>query len=115
MAAMIMGWIPEGKFDIDHGLLLCASSLVTASLASFVLGMRGKLIDANGTSSRLFVAGIVMIAVILASKKLNINPDNVATPIAASMGDLITITLLSWIASLLFEAIGEQNLYAKFN
>jgi solute carrier family 41 len=38
MAAMIMGWIPEGKFDIDHGLLLCASSLVTASLASFVLG-----------------------------------------------------------------------------
>ncbi|XP_059488939.1 solute carrier family 41 member 1-like isoform X2 [Neocloeon triangulifer] len=89
MAAMIMGWIPEGKFDIDHGLLLCASSLVTASLASFVLG-------------------IVMIAVILASRKFNINPDNVATPIAASMGDLITITLLSWIASLLFEAIGTR-------
>jgi solute carrier family 41 len=52
--------------------------------------------------------GIVMIAVILASKKFNINPDNVATPIAASMGDLITITLLSWIASLLFEAIGKK-------
>jgi len=48
-----------------------------------------------------------MIAVILASKKFNIYPDNVATPIAASMGDLITITLLSWIASLLFEAIGK--------
>ncbi|CAB3379647.1 Hypothetical predicted protein [Cloeon dipterum] len=89
MAAMIMGWIPEGKFDIDHGLLLCASSLVTASLASFVLG-------------------IVMIAVIIASRKFNINPDNVATPIAASMGDLITLTLLAWISSLLFEAIETQ-------
>jgi solute carrier family 41 len=38
LAAMIMGWVPEGKFDVAHGLLLCASSLVTASLASFVLG-----------------------------------------------------------------------------
>jgi solute carrier family 41 len=33
-----MGWVPEGKFDVAHGLLLCASSLVTASVASFVLG-----------------------------------------------------------------------------
>jgi solute carrier family 41 len=41
---MIMGWVPEGKFDVAHGLLLCASSLVTASLASFVLGERLKLI-----------------------------------------------------------------------
>jgi len=56
-----------------------------------------------------------MIAVILASKKLNINPDNVATPIAASMGDLITITLLSWIASLLFEAIGEHQFTIIFD
>lgn len=39
IAAMVMGWVPEGKFDVAHGLLLCASSLVTASLASFVLGM----------------------------------------------------------------------------
>lgn len=38
LAAMIMGWVPEGKFDLNHGMLLCASSLVTASLASFVLG-----------------------------------------------------------------------------
>jgi solute carrier family 41 len=41
---MIMGWVPEGKFDVAHGLLLCASSLVTASLASFVLGEQLKLI-----------------------------------------------------------------------
>lgn len=38
LAAVTMGWVPEGKFNIAHGLLLCASSLVTASLASFILG-----------------------------------------------------------------------------
>lgn len=38
IAAMIFGWIPEGKFNISHGLLLCASSVTTAALASFVLG-----------------------------------------------------------------------------
>ncbi|KAJ9581595.1 hypothetical protein L9F63_023229, partial [Diploptera punctata] len=90
LAAMIMGWVPEGKFDLAHGLLLCASSLVTASLASFVLGL-------------------VMIAVIVFSRHCNINPDNVATPIAASLGDLTTLALLSWIASLLYEAIDEKQ------
>jgi hypothetical protein len=28
-----------GKMNIDHGLLLCASAMVTASLASFILGV----------------------------------------------------------------------------
>nr|CAD7199054.1 unnamed protein product [Timema douglasi] len=52
--------------------------------------------------------GLVMIAVIVFSRHLNINPDNVATPIAASLGDLTTLALLSWIASLLFDAIDKQ-------
>ncbi|GLH08339.1 hypothetical protein R5R35_002556 [Gryllus longicercus] len=90
LAAVIMGWVPEGKFDIAHGLLLCASSMVTATLASLVLGL-------------------VMVAVIVISRHCNINPDNVATPIAASLGDLITLALLSWIASLLFDKINSQE------
>jgi ABC-type Co2+ transport system permease subunit len=52
-------------------------------------------------------SGLVMVAVIVSSRHCNINPDNVATPIAASLGDLITLALLSWIASLLFSAIGK--------
>lgn len=48
-----------------------------------------------------------MVGVILFSRRFNINPDNVATPIAASLGDLTTLALLSWIATLLFNAIGE--------
>ncbi len=38
VAAMILGWIPEGKFDLNHAFLLGASSVLTAAFASFVLG-----------------------------------------------------------------------------
>ena len=50
-----------------------------------------------------------MVAVIMVARKCNINPDNVATPIAASLGDLITLGLLSWIASLLYDARGGSD------
>ncbi|XP_013402641.2 solute carrier family 41 member 1-like [Lingula anatina] len=89
IAAMVMGWIPEGKFSLSHALLLSASSALTASLASLVLG-------------------IVMIGVVMLSRKCGINPDNVATPIAASLGDLTTLTFLASISMVLFKAIGQQ-------
>ena len=88
--AMGMDFAKESVFDLDHGLLLCASSLVTASLASFVLG-------------------IVMVLVILSSRRCHINPDNVATPIAASLGDLTTLALLSWIARILFADLDRDK------
>ncbi|XP_038222456.1 solute carrier family 41 member 1-like [Zerene cesonia] len=89
MAAVAMGWIPQGVFDIHQAMLLCASSVLTASVASFVLGL-------------------IMIGVIVVSKKMNINPDNVATPIAASLGDLTTLALLSWISSMLYRSLGTS-------
>jgi len=52
-------------------------------------------------------AGIIMVIVIILSYKFNINPDNVATPIAASLGDLTTLGLLSAIATFLYKAIGS--------
>ena len=61
--AIFMDWLPEKRIDFSHGLLLCAASVVTASIASFALGM-------------------VMVFVILGSRRLGVNPDNVATPIA---------------------------------
>jgi len=36
--AVILGWVPEGKFSITHALLLASSSVLTAGIASFVLG-----------------------------------------------------------------------------
>ncbi|KAM4699994.1 solute carrier family 41 member 1 [Discoglossus pictus] len=79
IAAVIFGWILDGHFRVGHAVLLCASSVSTAFIASLVLGL-------------------VMIGVIIGSKKLGINPDNVATPIAASLGDLVTLALLSGIS-----------------
>lgn len=50
-----------------------------------------------------------MIGVIIGSRKIGINPDNVATPIAASLGDLITLALLSGISWGLYLERGEAE------
>ncbi|CAB1314951.1 unnamed protein product [Coregonus sp. 'balchen'] len=93
IAAVIFGWIPEGNFRLGHAILLCASSVATAFIASLILG-------------------IIMIGVIIASRKVGINPDNVATPIAASLGDLITLSLLAGISTGLYKEL-EFNDYAN--
>ncbi|XP_029613374.1 solute carrier family 41 member 2-like [Salmo trutta] len=38
---------------------------------------------------------MIVVGVIIGSKRIGINPDNVATPIAASFSDLITLACLS--------------------
>lgn len=50
-----------------------------------------------------------MVAVILCSKRLGINPDNVATPMAASFGDLSTLALLACFSHWFFSFIGKVN------
>ncbi|TMS37716.1 hypothetical protein L596_004596 [Steinernema carpocapsae] len=83
--AIVLAWIPQGKVDWAHASLLCASSLTTASLASLVLS-------------------VVMISVVLLSRRYHINPDNVATPIAASLGDLTTLAVLTLFGSFFLTA-----------
>ena len=51
--------------------------------------------------------GVLMVVVVLLSKKMKINPDNVATPIAASLGDLTTLSLLATFSNILYEALGK--------
>lgn len=86
VAAIILGWIPEGKYYLSHSVLLCSSSVATAFIASLL-------------------QGIIMVGVIVGSKKTGINPDNVATPIAASFGDLITLAILAWISQGLYSCL----------
>lgn len=52
--------------------LLCASGMVAASSAAFILGL-------------------LMISVIFVARRCRLNPDNIATPLAASFGDLLTV------------------------
>merc|ERR1719334_133766 len=84
LCGLAMGWIPVGKANYEQALLLCASSVVTASLASFALAL-------------------VMVVVIVAARKCRCNPDNIATPIAASLGDITTLGLLAWISDILYD------------
>ncbi|XP_071350506.1 solute carrier family 41 member 1-like isoform X2 [Trachinotus anak] len=83
VAAVGLGGLTRGRVDVIEAAILCASSVTTAFIAALSLGL-------------------VMVAVIIGSRKVGINPDNVATPIAASLGDLITLSLLAGISSLFF-------------
>lgn len=53
--------------------------------------------------------GSLMIGVVILSRKHHINPDNVAIPIAASLGDITTLALLAGSGSLLFNGTGELS------
>lgn len=64
-------------------ILLTASSVITANVANLILGS-------------------LMCLVILATRRFNVNPDNIATPIAASLGDVITMILLANISHFLY-------------
>ena len=88
--AAVVDLIQEGKFHFDHALLLCAASLATASLASLILGL-------------------ITVGVVICSRRFHIDPDNVATPIAASLGDLTTLLLLSGLASALFADLDKDK------
>uniref|UniRef100_A0A671R9E8 Solute carrier family 41 member n=1 Tax=Sinocyclocheilus anshuiensis TaxID=1608454 RepID=A0A671R9E8_9TELE len=82
LAALVtsaLGWILEEELIVNHVALLCCCSVVTAFTASLL-------------------QGIVMVGVIVGSKKVGVNPDNIATPIAASLGDIITLGLLAVIS-----------------
>merc|ERR1719334_842261 len=83
LCGLAMGWLPVGKANYEQALLLCASAMTTASLASFVLAL-------------------IMVVVIVVARKCNCNPDNIATPIAASLGDITTLGLLAWITDILY-------------
>ncbi|XP_056380858.1 solute carrier family 41 member 3 isoform X2 [Hyla sarda] len=118
VAAIILGALSKGYVELDQAAVLCASSVTTAFIAALSLG---KIfvhfcpnycgLDALFNFALYFCPlGLVMVGVIIASRKLGINPDNIATPIAASLGDLITLSLLAGISSSLFSYIDVQYL-----
>ena len=87
LLATLIALVVEQDFSPSHILLLASSSLCSASVASALLGT-------------------LMILIILTSQLLRVNPDNVATPIATSLGDLVTLGLQSLVAQGLFGSKG---------
>lgn len=49
-----------------------------------------------------------MVAVIIGSRRMGVNPDNIATPIAASLGDIITLSLLAAVSGFFLCYRGES-------
>ena len=60
IVAILFNWIPDGDLDKFDVLILCSSSMLTAALASAILGG-------------------IMVGVVIISRKIGINPDNVVT------------------------------------
>lgn len=76
----------NGYFEF---VLVLATGMLSASLSSAILGN--------------FMCALVVIA-----RRCGANPDNIASPLAASLGDLLTLTLVGLVASSLvrFEGTG---------
>ena len=85
LLATAIALVVEQDFSPSHILLLVSSSVFSASVASALLAS----------------------LMILTSQRLRINPDNVATPVSASLGDLVTLRLLSMVAQGLYRSEGE--------
>lgn len=120
VAAVVLGGLTRGKVDVTQAAVLCASSVTTAFIAALSLGQTksqtaaeerrfSTLFSFYVKSSSCVLSGLVMVAVIIGSRKVGINPDNVATPIAASLGDLITLSLLAGVSSLFFCYRGQRS------
>ncbi|XP_073087289.1 solute carrier family 41 member 3 isoform X5 [Manis javanica] len=84
VAALLLGVASREELDFTKVELLCASSILTAFLAALALGM-------------------LMVCVVIGARKLGVNPDNIATPIAASLGDLITLSILAFVSSFFYK------------
>lgn len=54
-------------------------------------------------------AGTLMVCIVVGARKLGVNPDNIATPIAASLGDLITLSLLAVVSSFFYRHRGAPE------
>ncbi|EPQ32376.1 uncharacterized protein PFL1_00572 [Pseudozyma flocculosa PF-1] len=74
----------NGYFEF---VLVIATGMLSASLSSAILGS-------------------FMCALVVVSRRLGANPDNIASPLAASLGDLTTLTLLGLFASSLMHFEG---------
>ncbi|XP_072945952.1 solute carrier family 41 member 2 isoform X2 [Epargyreus clarus] len=84
--AITVNAITDRAFNGSYILLLISSAVFTATTTCFVLDF-------------------VMVLVIFGSQKFKVNPDNVATPLAASIGDIVSNSVLAVTAQYMFDQI----------
>ncbi|KAL1918444.1 uncharacterized protein VTP21DRAFT_3104 [Calcarisporiella thermophila] len=86
--SFVLGLIshPHDKASFYEFMLMLTSSMVCAALSSFVLGT--------------FMCGLVIL-----SRMLRINPDNIASPLASSLGDLVALLILAGFSQLMMQSL----------
>ncbi|KAI7868162.1 hypothetical protein BDF14DRAFT_1796922 [Spinellus fusiger] len=67
---------PTAPTTVSESILVITSSMVAATVSSFVLGV--------------FMCGLILL-----SRMLRIDPDNIACPMASSLGDVVTLGILA--------------------
>ncbi|CAK0832668.1 unnamed protein product, partial [Prorocentrum cordatum] len=77
--AVVEGFAATGVWDTDRALLLTASAITAASLASLVLSC-------------------LMISIVVAATKKGVDPDNISAPIAGMLGDFCTLGVVVLVA-----------------
>ena len=88
LTAILLGVIVHHNFELSESLIIVSCSIATTMICGLVLGS--------------IMAGIVVL-----SRQYDVNPDNIATPIAASMGDLITLLVLVYLSKAAFNIPSE--------
>ncbi|KAI9245862.1 hypothetical protein BDA99DRAFT_543509 [Phascolomyces articulosus] len=73
---------PDEPATVSESILIISSSMISATVSSFVLG-------------------VFMCLLIIVSRKLKIDPDNIACPMASSLGDVVTLGILAGCAQAL--------------
>ncbi len=109
--AFVLGVIlPNSEFQQNARSLLSARRIIhghpnkdtSAKLRNgyfeFVLVLATGTLAASISSA---VLGSFMCALVILSRRFGVNPDNVASPLAASLGDLLTLVVMGLLGSLL--------------
>lgn len=84
---MMGSFVHESTNTFSESTLVVATAVMTSSFSSILMGL-------------------LMACLILLSHWLSIDPDNIATPIAASIGDLVSLVFLAFFASFLSKYLG---------
>lgn len=93
----------ERDFNWNNSLLLITSSVLTATLSCLTLGKnKQKKNWFYQLADIIVVLDFILVGMIFLTQKLKLNPDNLATPLAASIGDVVSLIVLSTFASLLY-------------
>lgn len=95
-------------FGCMAGLLVVGINVLQVGQFDFFLGVRVLATGMTSICVNEIISSIIIMAVVVASEKANVNPDNVSTLIAAMLGDFSSVFFVS-ITAALFHTIATYT------